>query len=236
MNTAFGNLREDNEFADVTLACEDDQQIEAHKVILAASSPFFQTLLKRNRHPHPLIYMRGIKSENLLAIVDFLYFGEANVYQENLDSFLTIAEELRLKGLMGHQDKKNTEPTPREMTPKPPSKSEESGLNRRQTKTFFEKELSTVELDKERTMAVSNFVPCNLQALGEKVKSMMEKSQNRASDGNRTNICKICGKEGQWVAIRDHIESNHLEGFFLPCKKHKCSQHFQTMSISITFS
>ena len=55
VNSAFGNLREDNEFADVTLACEDGQQIEAHKVILAASSPFFQTLLKRNKHPHPLI-------------------------------------------------------------------------------------------------------------------------------------------------------------------------------------
>ena len=72
VNTAFGNLRKDTEFADVTLACEDGQQIEAHKVILAASSPFFQDLLKRNRHPHPLIFMRGVKSEDLLAIVDFL--------------------------------------------------------------------------------------------------------------------------------------------------------------------
>ena len=44
VNTAFGNLREDTEFADVTLACEDGQQIEAHKVILAASSLFFQNL------------------------------------------------------------------------------------------------------------------------------------------------------------------------------------------------
>ena len=32
---AFGNLKEDNNFADVTLACEDGQQVEAHKVILA---------------------------------------------------------------------------------------------------------------------------------------------------------------------------------------------------------
>ena len=103
VNLAFGSLREDNEFADVTLTCEDGQQIEAHKVILAAASPFFQDLLKRNRHPHPLIFMKGVKSENLLAIVDFLYCGEANVYQDNLDSFLATAEELRLKGLMGGQ-------------------------------------------------------------------------------------------------------------------------------------
>jgi len=37
LNIAFGSLREDNEFADVTLASEDGQQMDAHKVILAAS-------------------------------------------------------------------------------------------------------------------------------------------------------------------------------------------------------
>ena len=99
--SAFGTLREDREFADVTLACEDGQQVEAHRVILASSSPFFLNLLRRNKHPHPLIYMRGLKSEDLVAMIDFLYFGEANVYQENLDSFLAVAEELQLKGLMG---------------------------------------------------------------------------------------------------------------------------------------
>merc|ERR1712129_192410 len=62
---------------------------------------FFLNLLRRNKHPHPLIYMRGLKSEDLVAMIDFLCFGEANVYQESLDSFLAVAEELRLKGLMG---------------------------------------------------------------------------------------------------------------------------------------
>ena len=47
-----------------------------------------------------------MKSEDLLAIVDFLYRGEANVFQENLYSFLAIAEELQLKGLMGKTDEK----------------------------------------------------------------------------------------------------------------------------------
>jgi len=101
INQAFRSLRSDSDFCDVTLACEDGQQIDAHKVILAASSPFFQTLLKRNKHPHPLIYMRGVKSEDLVAIVDFLYYGQANVYQDNIDSFLAIAEEVSLKGLAG---------------------------------------------------------------------------------------------------------------------------------------
>ena len=55
VHSAFGNLRDDKEFTDVTLACEDGQQMEAHKVILAASSPFFEKMLQRNKHPHPLI-------------------------------------------------------------------------------------------------------------------------------------------------------------------------------------
>lgn len=87
---AIERLREDNDFSDVTLACEDGQLMEAHKVILAVSSPFFRRLLKKIKHPHPLIYMRGIKSEDLMSIIDFLYRGEANVCQE-----------LQLKGLTG---------------------------------------------------------------------------------------------------------------------------------------
>ena len=71
-------------------------------MILASSSPFFQNILRRNKQAaHPLIYMRGMKSEDLVAIMDFLYCGEANIFQENLDSFLGIAEEFQLKGLMG---------------------------------------------------------------------------------------------------------------------------------------
>ena len=101
VSNSFGNLREDKDFTDVTLACEDGQLVAAHKVILAASSLFFQKMLRENKHPHPLIYMRGVKLDELLSIVDFLYCGEANVHQENVDSFLAIAEDLQLKGLVG---------------------------------------------------------------------------------------------------------------------------------------
>ena len=101
VKTAFVDLRTDSDFTDVTLASEDGHQIEAHKVVLAASSPVFQNLLKQNKHSHPLIYLRGMKNEDLLAVVDFLYYGETNIYQENLDIFLNIAEELKLKGLDG---------------------------------------------------------------------------------------------------------------------------------------
>ena len=99
VNSAFGSLRNDKEFIDVTLACEDGQQLEAHKIILATSSPFFEKVLQKSKHPNPLIYLKGFESKDFESILDFLYFGEANVYQEDLDSFLAIAEEIQLKGL-----------------------------------------------------------------------------------------------------------------------------------------
>ena len=62
VNSAFGNLRNDKELTDVTLACEDGQQMEAHKAILASSSPFFRKIFQKNKHPHPLIYLKGFHS------------------------------------------------------------------------------------------------------------------------------------------------------------------------------
>ena len=101
VNLAFGKLWGDKEFTNVTLVCEDGHQMEAHKVILASSSPFFEKILQKSKYPHPLIYLRGFQSKDFASILDFLYFGEANVYQEDLDYFLAIAEEIKLKGLTG---------------------------------------------------------------------------------------------------------------------------------------
>ena len=68
IKSAFGNSREGSDFKDVTLVYEDEQQVEDHMVILAASSPFFKKLLGRNKHPHPLILMRGKRLSHCLQI------------------------------------------------------------------------------------------------------------------------------------------------------------------------
>ena len=81
VSIAFGKLRTNNDFGDVTLAYEDGKHIEAHRVILAASSPFFEKILKKSKHSHPLIYLRGFQSKDIMSFLDFLYFGEANVLQ-----------------------------------------------------------------------------------------------------------------------------------------------------------
>ena len=97
VNSAFERLKDDKEFTDVTLVCQDGQQMEESNVIVASVSPFFEKILQRNKHPHPLIYVEGIRSKDLLAILDFLYFGEANVSEENLIPSLQLLRNSNLK-------------------------------------------------------------------------------------------------------------------------------------------
>jgi len=221
-NNAFGNMRNDVDFSDVTLASEDGEQVEAHKVILATSSPFFQQLLRRNKHPHPLVYMRGVKSEDMLAIIDFLYYGEANVYQENIDAFLAIAEELKLKGLTGNGNQEETDKS----LPLHAKDKKKSGPNLSQPKTehslpgrfddqSFEKENVETALAVQ-SYEVSHVNLTDAHELDAKVKSMMTKSQNVVR-GRKADICTVCGKEDTRTNIIDHIEANHLEGVSLPC-------------------
>ena len=94
---SFEELRVNQDFTDVTLACED-QSIKAHRVILAGSSPFFKRLLKTHSHTQPLIYMRGLKSSELVAMVNFMYEGEAKIFQEELECFWLWLRSLSSRG------------------------------------------------------------------------------------------------------------------------------------------
>ena len=71
----------------------------AHKVVLSACSSFFRSVLRRNPHQHPLLYMKGVRYTDLQSVLNFMYHGEVNVAQEDLNGFLAVAEDLRVKGL-----------------------------------------------------------------------------------------------------------------------------------------
>jgi len=108
---AFRELKDDNDFFDVTLACDDEEQVSAHKVILSACSPLFKNLLRRNKHQHPLLYFRGVSFSDLESVLAFMYHGEVNVAQEDLNSFLAIAEDLKVKGLtQGNTERSKSPP------------------------------------------------------------------------------------------------------------------------------
>jgi len=97
---AFKNLLSETEFVDVTLACPDEKQFDAHKVVLSACSPFFKKILLKNKKKDQLIYLKGILSRDLMSILQFMYTGQTKVCKENLDGFLLAAQELQVEGLV----------------------------------------------------------------------------------------------------------------------------------------
>ena len=211
VNSLLGQFRGAKEFTDVTLACEDGQQLEAHKIILAASCSFFESIFQRSKDSHPWIYLRGFHSNDLLPILDFMYFGEASIDQENLDSFLTIGEELNLKGLAAQELKlktgkfsnggaeveeqamfKSVQKVEKMMTPEMEVAPRISGyVNKSQTTTSKESPKKSTINNKymkpnpDDLQEDSTVFTRNgdVEALDGKVKSLMQKSQNMVSNG-----------------------------------------------------
>ena len=211
LNSAFGQLRNDRDFADVTLACEDGTQIETHRVILASTSPFFMEVLKKNKHPRPLIYMRGLKATELVAMVDFLYFGEANVDQESLELFLGLAEELKLKGLTGSSSEGM------EFRGKEAAYALAKNIEERKpivkTNPTVTKPLDVTSSVKRESSSSAALVSVEDYQLEEQTKSMMTVTEKEMQDGNQKRkvwACNICGKEGKRENMKMHIESNHI--------------------------
>ena len=93
------SLVTDEDFTDITLACAGDKQIKAHKVILGSYSTIFKNIILSVQQQNPVIYLRGVKYEELRAIINFIYLGETKVKQDNFASFMEIAQEFNIKGL-----------------------------------------------------------------------------------------------------------------------------------------
>ena len=92
-------LYQDKHFTDVTLVSDDEIQVTAHKVVLGSCSSFLRNLLLTNPHPHPVLYLRGIKKHHLEAIIQYMYWGETKVLQEDIDEFISVCNDLKVKDL-----------------------------------------------------------------------------------------------------------------------------------------
>ena len=89
-NQSLSKLRNETEFADVTLISEDKVKFLAHKVLLSSCSNVFKMILKENINANPLLYLGGVSAVNLGFLLDYIYHGEVNLFQEQLDSFEII--------------------------------------------------------------------------------------------------------------------------------------------------
>ena len=199
VRSAFEDLRTDNDFTDVTLVSSDGKQFEAHKVVLVSTSPFFKELFKKNKHPHPLLFMKGVKSDNLSAMVEFLYNGEANVDLENLDNFLALADDLKLKGLNGATDEEGgiKDQVPPNVYKPPSNYGQVFKPTTEISKPFFDnKEIMEMEKgDKRESLNTSN------EDLDSQIRLLMEKKVKMLQGkGKRTEMqgfAKCVERKGQ---------------------------------------
>ncbi|XP_031346967.1 longitudinals lacking protein, isoforms A/B/D/L isoform X2 [Photinus pyralis] len=114
----FDTLLENGTLVDCTLAAEG-KYLNAHKVVLSACSPYFESLLSQNYDKHPIFILKDVKFQELKAMMDYMYRGEVNISQDQLGALLKAAESLQIKGLS--DNKKDSEP--RKAAHPPPAKS-----------------------------------------------------------------------------------------------------------------
>ena len=95
----FSDLLRNNVLTDVTLVCEDRYRVEAHKIVLCAGSSMFRDFFTHNSHPHPMLYLKGVKQIHLLPLVQFLYNGQTTIPQDLVNELLDVAKDLSIKGL-----------------------------------------------------------------------------------------------------------------------------------------
>lgn len=95
----FSDLLRNNVLTDVTLVCEDRYRVEAHKIVLCAGSSMFRDFFTHNSHPHPMLYLKGVKQIHLLPLVQFLYNGQTEIPQDLVNELLDVAKDLSIKGL-----------------------------------------------------------------------------------------------------------------------------------------
>ena len=94
------DLMVSEDFADVTLVTDDKKKVRAHRHVLSACSPVFKEILQiEKQNNHPFIYLRGIQYSEIEQILQFMYLGEAKLYEERLNEFLSAVRDLEIKEL-----------------------------------------------------------------------------------------------------------------------------------------
>ena len=198
----FVKLRTSQDFADVTLVCEDEASFKAHRVVLGAGSSFFLSALSKDQmrgHPHPLIFLQGVKSsEQMASLLDFIYTGQAMVSQDSLQKFLDLAVSFGVKGLMTETAVQCTVP----------SKSNYSTYYPVQEMKFHD-----VKEERPRTVVKKNVNDeqnCSEVTRDAKEDEIREDMILRDDD---KLTCKVCDKEFTDEAVVSEHVKEHLENW-----------------------
>ena len=193
---------EDKDFADVTLATSDDCQISGHKIVLSSSSQLFRSLLLKNPHSHPIVYLQGVTMKQLKSVLEYIYRGECDIQQDDLDQFLNLGKELLVTGLTEVED----------FNPKSEPVDIKSVIEVTSTKENSIPDNSTDQIDLPDSVSANtaeSLFPCKNCDYTTKFSHNMTKHFN-AKHTDLMHECSLCDSKYSWKQqLRNHIESIH---------------------------
>ena len=221
VSKSFSRLRNEESFYDLTLVSDDQKLVPAHKLILSSCSEYFRNILQQYKHPITLLCLEGITFSDLNKVMDYIYHGEVNIYQEDLERFLKIAERLRLEGLMrgDFQFQNIQQPDETELIYHNTNQIKaETFLERKQNEQDnilenFDDNESFVSHNQNNKIIVHTEVFTDIEELDAKIMEHVEKTV----DGKW--MCNICERKMKARAhVKEHIET-HIDGLSFPCQQ-----------------
>ena len=214
VSQSFRILRQEEDFNDVTLVSEDELQLSAHKLVLSACSSFFKNILKKNVHTNPVIYLSGVSSNNLKNILDYVYCGEVQLFQEQVDPFLDIAKKLHISGLVPVIDHENDQSSKLESN-------DLKQIHENYAQKKFEMVINSEDIKSVAKPRQNGRLSTGLSTGGntEGVNEILTKE-----DGVFT--CEACGKTGKDKGNMQRHAETHIAGVSYSCPN--CKKTFRS--------
>ena len=213
----FSSLRNEEEFSDVTLVSSDKRQVSTHKVVLSSSSDYFKAILQSNNKSKDIILcLENVSYEELNFMLDYVYNGEVNIEQDQLDRFLTIAQRFQLEGLIsdesGELEAEDTHS----------SNVKYSNEIHPETKNVDDvKKISQIGVKEHIKICSEEFQ--SVEELDEKIKENLSKVD---VDGTKKWQCIICNRVSRDLSnAKEHVEV-HIEGLSFSCQS--CDKTFRS--------
>ena len=212
ISRSLSKLRQEEDFFDVTLVSDDHVHISSHKLILSSSSEFFKTILSKSSHPNPMIYLTGVNSKELDVVMDYIYNGEVQIFQEDLKKFLQIARILKIEGLISdHPPDENVQKSQRFSDQSFPKVDEDVDGNEKPPTDFLNIEVPEKNERKENRKKKSRNVSTSNIDVKEAVEQLIINNEDFFE-------CRTCGKTATRIGdLRKHVEI-HIDGLSYECK------------------
>ena len=200
VSKSFEVFRHEDYLQDVTLVTDDHCKVSAHKLVLSAASEYFKSLFMTigPQNSNTVICLDGVTSNDLKKVLDYMYKGEVEVYQDGLDTFLALAQRIHLNGLLVNED---------------------YGRSDKENRTLVENEnindKNSIEIIDE-TISKDILHQNSISDANERVDDFIEKI---ISEMNVQYKCTLCDKVANMKHhIQYHIET-HLNGIAYSCTK-----------------